>query len=217
MYIIERWIIAKYSIRNNIKRNKKTWIIATAIVLVLCAIAVYLEFFAPYISVTCHNGSCEYVFGCTPAEFTTADLDVPSEISSLRKNAHVDGRGNLIFDTTRWQYHKLKNSEWIKDFPELKEWPCIYLSEDYYRITITVTPEMKAYGSAELKELEYALNAALNRIRLIDMIKYPDKKDFYQRLIFYKEIDEVTGATLFEEYVEITRNDIEYQAYDGWE
>ncbi len=217
MGIAEWWIITKYAFQMNLKQNKKAWIVSVSLALVACALAVYTVFFAPYISVPCHASSCEYVFGCTPAELVTADLDVPDELSFLRKSSYVDGRGNLIFDLTRWQYHKLKGSEWIKDFTELKEWSCVSMSEDYYRITVTVTPEMRAYDNAELGELEYAVNAALGRIRFIDMIKYPDEKDFYQKLILYREIDGVTGEMLFEDYVIITRKEIDYLAYDGWD
>lgn len=217
MGFVERWIIAKYAIRRNIKKNKSVWIAGVALVLAVCTLVAYVVFFAPYISVTCHAGSCKCVFGCSASAFATSSTDLPDGLSFLKKNSRVDGMGHLILDLTRWQYHKLKSSQWIRDFTELEEWPCVSLSEDYYRITVTVTPEMRAYESAQLRELQNAVNAALSRIRFIDMINYPDEKDFYQKFILYREIDGVTGEILFQDYVVITRSSIDHMRYDGWD
>lgn len=220
MGLAERWIIAKYSIKRSMKRNKKIWIIASSggaiATLITTAFVIYLIFYATYTTAVFSADVCEYVFGCTSAEFSSADLDAPEEILELRESARIGPNGALALDMTLDQCRALQKSEWITNLPELEEWPCISLSDDHFRITITVTPEMKSYDSAKLKEFEYALNATLHRIAFIDIIGDLGEIDDSERLIYYKEIDEVTGRIITEEYVVVSPKRIEYQAYDGW-
>lgn len=217
MGIIESLIIAKSSIRRSFKMNKKGWIIAAAIALLLCTVAVYLVFFVTYKTATFPSKSCEYFFGCTASEFSTAELDLPDEVLSLQRNTNINSEGSLVSNLSLWQWYRFKNSEWITDFSHLEDWPCIYLSEDYYSVTVTVTPEMKTYDSVKLKALEDAVNTTFYRIRLIDMINNNDDVHNPERVVIYKEIDSVTGETLYEGNIIVSRQLMEFMIYNGWE
>ncbi|MBP3368868.1 MAG: hypothetical protein J6L71_05490 [Clostridia bacterium] len=213
MGIVDRLIMAKYSIKRSMKINKKGWIIGISIFLLLCAFAVYSLCFYTYFSIDMHPINCEYLFGCTPDEFISGKVNLPAEVLSLRKNAYIDENGKLILCYSYLQQYRIRKSEWLKKFPELDEWACISLAEDYSSITITVTPEMRNYDSGKLNELEEALHAIYVRIRHIDIL---NDEQSLERDIKYKEIDGVTGEILFEDNIIFTSTQFHAFKITGW-
>ena len=112
--------------------------ILAAVILFALVIALFdfLSFmFYPSIHYVFPATSCSILFGVTPEEFQTTDLDLFRETGDLRKRATVNDEG-LILSLTRREARALRNSEWLTDFSQYADGETISLSSDLKEITV---------------------------------------------------------------------------------
>ncbi len=137
-----------------------------------------------------HPDMCELLFDCTPTDFFEKEFSFYEETGDFREDSYVDSRGWLMLIFSEEQGKKWAQTDWLKTFPEIADYPEIEISENLNKITIYTTD-----GKAS-EDAYYAVDKVLAKL---DMLKYfsdvPEKNNY---TTIY-EIDSKTGEVLSQE------------------